>query len=50
MTLKISARKGLGKHVGGIVGSVDVLDVDVPAVNELANFEIAALDVTCAHA
>ena len=49
MTFEVGARQSFGEAVGNIVGGVDVFDVDVSTVNKLADFEIAALNVTRAH-
>ena len=50
MTLEIFGRKGLRKKLGSIVDGSNVFYLDVAGVDELANFEIATLDVASAYA
>ena len=49
MTFEIGARKGFGENVCVVVCSIDVDDANITSVNELANLQVPALNVTLAN-
>ena len=43
--LELLARERLGEEVGEVLEALDVLDLDVPGLDELPNLELLAQDV-----
>ena len=43
--LELLARERLGEEVGEVLEALDVLDLDLPGLDELANLELLAQDV-----